>query len=395
MAGCRRTGPRRAGSSCSRACAALKQLRRWLDYRATRGARQSGRRLAPFASARGQGGEPGRRERLGACARVDAGADLDPGVSSALQQRCAASCVAARRRPPRPARRRAARAQMAARPAARARTKVDWTRGGGRKAPGPMSNSGSTRSHGASITVSRRSRRSGPRHADPTTSFCSMKCMSADRVALLDQPEQQRRRDVVRQVADEPQPRRRERRRSNSSASASCTRRSPWPRTAVAQMADGVAIDLDGVELAGRRAEQRAVIAPRPGPISTSRSPGADRSPHDPLDHAGVVQEVLAEALFRATCITSPPARGASELDGQRRRRREAAGSAVPVPASVERRAVIDRRADDRQAEGHVHRVPKPAYLITGRPWSWYIASTASACGACAAVNAVSAGTGP
>ena len=32
---------------------------------------------------------------------------------------------------------------------------VDTTRGGGRKAPGPMSNSGSTRNHGASMTVRR------------------------------------------------------------------------------------------------------------------------------------------------------------------------------------------------------------------------------------------------
>ncbi len=38
---------------------------------------------------------------------------------------------------------------------------------------------------------------------------------------------------------------------------------------------------------------------------------------------------------------------------------------------------------------------PKPACLITGRPWSWYMASTASARSREAGVNAVSAGTGP
>ncbi|MNN41622.1 hypothetical protein D3C81_1557520 [compost metagenome] len=38
---------------------------------------------------------------------------------------------------------------------------------------------------------------------------------------------------------------------------------------------------------------------------------------------------------------------------------------------------------------------PKPLYLSTGRPWSWYMASTASQCSRCLGVNRVSAGSGP
>ncbi|MOA10622.1 hypothetical protein D3C78_1305200 [compost metagenome] len=38
---------------------------------------------------------------------------------------------------------------------------------------------------------------------------------------------------------------------------------------------------------------------------------------------------------------------------------------------------------------------PKPLYLSTGRPWSWYIASTASQCSRYLGVNRVSAGSGP
>ena len=37
----------------------------------------------------------------------------------------------------------------------------------------------------------------------------------------------------------------------------------------------------------------------------------------------------------------------------------------------------------------------KPAYLTTGRPWSWYMASTASNCASSCGTNTVSAGSGP
>ena len=44
-----------------------------------------------------------------------------------------------------------------------------------------------------------------------TTSFCSMKCMSRTRSAIAREVEQQRRGDVVRQVADDAQPARKAR----------------------------------------------------------------------------------------------------------------------------------------------------------------------------------------
>ena len=100
-----------------------------------------------------------------------------------------------------------------------------------------------------------------------------------------------------------------------------------------------------------QRSSSGSVSAPRPGPISTMRSPGLriDRR-DDALDHAGIVQEMLAEALARnvdqARCGASCSARSIAV---------EQAARIGPAGAGeVERRAVIDRRADERQAERHV-----------------------------------------
>ena len=94
-------------------------------------------------------------------------------------------------------------------------------------------------------------------------------------------------------------------------------------------------------------------MAPRPGPISTSRSPGRGSiAAHDARDHARIVQEVLAEAFARNVHQARADASCSARSIASRAR---LPGSALPVPASVERGAVVDGRADDRQAERHVH----------------------------------------
>ena len=158
--------------------------------------------------------------------------------------------------------------------------------------------------------------------------------------------------------------RRAARAKSNSSTSASWRCSAPLCRGRLAQVADRIAIDLDRVQLRAGVRSSGSVIAPRPGPISTRRSPGCGSiARDDALDHAGIVQEVLAEAFAGDVHAVTFSARAAS-CDGQRRWPRPGCpASAVPVPASVERRAVIDRRAHDRQAERDVDRAAEARVL--------------------------------
>ncbi len=119
---------------------------------------------------------------------------------------------------------------------------------------------------------------------------------------------------------------------------------------------------------------------------------------HDALDHAGVVQEVLAEALAARRPVT--PRGGISalrrEVAGQAHRGGQAAHVGLAGAGQVERGAMVDRGAHDRQAERHVHGAARSrACLITGRPWSWYIASTASKRASTCGTKTVSAGSGP
>ena len=170
--------------------------------------------------------------------------------------------------------------------------------------------------------------------------------------------------------------------KSNSSASPTCSApcaavnrsRSAAARSRSISMASSVQ---------SLRPSSRAVSAPRPGPISTRCSPAARvERRHDAVDDGRVVQEVLAEAL----APRRPAGRGGACHQCRWRARRLAsctaaarlAGSARPVPA---RSSAVpwsgEVRSSGRPSVTLTVR-SKPACLITGRPWSWYMASTAS-----------------
>ena len=89
--------------------------------------------------------------------------------------------------------------------------------------------------------------------------------------------------------------------------------------------------------------------APRPGPISTSACAGLRRDlAHDAIEHAAVVQEMLAEALAREdqAAVLAP----LGELEREARGGDEAAGIGAAGAGEIERRAVVDRGAHDGQA---------------------------------------------
>ena len=73
----------------------------------------------------------------------------------------------------------------------------------------------------------------------------------------------------------------------------------------------------------------------------------------------------------------------------------EAAGVDLAGARQIQRRAVIHGGANDRQAQRDVDGGAEAFVLSTGRPWSWYIASTASQCSRYLGVKSVSAGSGP
>ena len=189
---------------------------------------------------------------------------------------CAASCGAAKRPPRRRGRRRSGRR---ARTAARTAVRVQRT-----------SIARAAAAEGAGADVEQRPYahmrrqhhrqppvvpRPGPgRHARDDF-LLQHEVHVGDRIELLDQPEQQRRRDVVRQVADKPQLGARAAQRPEIELERIGQ---VHPQLAPVRAAPGerryhVGVDLDDVERACA-IEQGRVIAPRPGPISTSRSPG-------------------------------------------------------------------------------------------------------------------------
>jgi len=111
-----------------------------------------------------------------------------------------------------------------------------------------------------------------------TTSRWQHEVHVRDRVELRDEVEQQRRRDVVGRLPDHrslgPSPR--SSRKSNSSASARCTRRSPRPAQCCCN--DGTtSASISTTSRRPARDRTGAVMAPRPGPTSTSLSPCCGR----------------------------------------------------------------------------------------------------------------------
>src|SRR3954447_23049344 len=88
-----------------------------------------------------------------------------------------------------------------------------------------------------------------------------------------------------------------------------------------------------------------AVRAPWPGPISTSSSPGC-----------GAIASTM-RARTRGSCRKCWPnlLRGRCELDGKLERLGEARRIGAPGAGEVERRPVVDRSADEGQAERDIH----------------------------------------
>ncbi len=121
----------------------------------------------------------------------------------------------------------------------------------------------------------------------------------ADAADLVEQVEQQRRGDVVGQVADDAQPL--ARRREGTEVEAQRVRavhvQLAEADAAILQRSDEVAVELDRVEPARRAQEvERDGAFARPDLHEAVRRPrrhGGDDAP----DHLRVVEEVLAEAL--------------------------------------------------------------------------------------------------
>ena len=160
---------------------------------------------------------------------------------------------------------------------------------------------------------------------------------------------QQRRGDVVRQVADDAQ----------AAAAHACQRREIELQRvglvqlerlrrapARAQLRGEIAVDLDGVERA-RLADQPLGQRAAAGTDLDQRLVGLRRDlAHDAVEHAAVVQEMLAEPLAREDQCASPR----RELHGELRGGDEAAGIGAAGAGEVERRAVVHGGAHDGQA---------------------------------------------
>src|SRR5690606_19831169 len=222
----------------------------------------------------------------------------------------------------------------------------------------------------------------------------------ADAPALFEQVEDQRRGNVVGQVADDAHLAGRavDGGEVELEDVGLVQHEAAVAGEAHAQGGREIAVQFDGGE-AGVGAQQRPGEGALAGAdfhqaFAAARRDGAD----DAVDDAVVVQEVLAETLAR-------PVRGVVHQRASRQRRpisRAAAtavarlpGSARPVPA---RSSAVPWSTEVRtmgRPRVMLTALPKPLYLSTGRPWSWYMASTASAPARTCGVKRVSAGSGP
>ena len=161
-----------------------------------------------------------------------------------------------------------------------------------------------------------------------------------DRRRVRQQPEQQRRGDVVRQVAGDAQP------------PAALTRQGGEVELqrvrivqhaarrveALTQQRHEIAIDLDGIERAGLAREQLAGERTVSGSDLHQVLAGAGvKRAHDAGDHRRVVQEMLAEALTARRLARSRDAGHQRRCTARRLAMRTAAArlrqSAWPVPA--------------------------------------------------------------
>src|SRR4051812_48717852 len=131
--------------------------------------------------------------------------------------------------------------------------------------------------------------------------------------------------------------------KSYSSASAQCT--VSWDGVKRAASAAARSRSTSIASSLPARSMSGVVSAPSPGPISTRKSCGD-----------GATASTM-RANTRGSCRKCWPKRlrGLCELDGKLDRLGEAAGIGAPGSGQVERGAVIDRCADERQAERDVH----------------------------------------
>src|SRR6185295_6442249 len=119
-----------------------------------------------------------------------------------------------------------------------------------------------------------------------------------------------------------------------SSASATCTF-TPSRRAARSR----------SISIASTFPARRRVRAPSPGPISTKKS-----------SLRGAISSIK-RASTRGSCRKCWPnlLRGLCEVDGKLHRLDEAGRVRFPLAGDVERGAVVDRSAHERQAERDVH----------------------------------------
>ena len=129
-----------------------------------------------------------------------------------------------------------------------------------------------------------------------------------------------------------------------------------------------VAVDLDALMRPARSIELARSARPGPGPISTIASPGPRI---DRVDDARDVRAGRAGSSARSACARDAAGVGASLVAARRAREvarparaRRAGCRRRPARArDVERRAVVDRRADERQAERDVDAVAEGRVL--------------------------------
>src|SRR5436190_21397002 len=134
--------------------------------------------------------------------------------------------------------------------------------------------------------------------------------------------------------------------KSNSSASAQCTVSLKGGKRAAS--ADARSRSTSIASSLPARSMSGAVSAPSPGPTSTGKSFGEGETASTMRASARGSCRKCCPKRFRGRCG------GLSELGGKLERFGEAGGVAPAGAGKIERRAVIDRGADERQAERHV-----------------------------------------
>src|SRR5438132_8216730 len=131
--------------------------------------------------------------------------------------------------------------------------------------------------------------------------------------------------------------------KSNSSASAQCTVSLKGGKRAASAAArsrsSSIASSLPARSISG------PVSAPSPGPISTRKS----------LAEGETASTMRASTRGSWRKCWPNLLRGRCEVDGKLERFGEAARVGAAGAGEIERRAVVDRRADERQAERDVH----------------------------------------